>query len=61
MLDDYRPLTVIDLATGEVTVQLEGVYSQVGATNYGDVEAVATGAGTTLVNRTYRHVQHAGQ
>ncbi len=51
VLDDYRPLTVIDLATGEVTVQLEGVYSQVGATNYGDVEAVATGAGTTLVNR----------
>jgi len=51
VLDDYRPLTVIDLATGEVTVQLEGVYAQVGATNYGDVEAVATSAGTTLVNR----------
>ncbi|HTT89003.1 MAG TPA: hypothetical protein VMF65_05565 [Acidimicrobiales bacterium] len=52
VLDDYRPLTVIDLATGEVTVQLEGVYSEVGATNYGAVEAVATGAGTTLVNRS---------
>ena len=51
VLDDYRPLTVIDLATGEVTVQLEGVYAQVGATNYGDVQAVATGDGTTLVNR----------
>jgi hypothetical protein len=52
VLDDYRPLTVIDLATGEVTVQLEGVYAQVGATNYGGVEAVPTGAGTTLVNRS---------
>ncbi len=51
VLDDYRPLTVIDLATGEVTVQLEGVYAQVGATNYGDVQAVATEDGTTLVNR----------
>ncbi len=51
VLDDYRPLTVIDLATGEVTVQLEGVYAQVGATNYSDVQAVATAEGTTLVNR----------
>ena len=51
VLDDYRPLTVIDLATGQVTVQLEGIYAQVGAMNYGDVEAVATSAGTTLVNR----------
>jgi hypothetical protein len=51
VLDDYRPLTVIDLATGEVTVQLEGVYAQVGATNYSGVQAVPTGAGTTLINR----------
>ena len=51
VLDDYRPLTVIDLATGEVTVQLEGVYAQVETTNYGDVQAVATEDGTTLVNR----------
>ena len=51
VLDDYRPLTVIDLATGEVTVQLEGVYTQVGASNYGQVQAVPTGGGTTLVNR----------
>jgi hypothetical protein len=51
VLDDYRPLTVIDLATGQVTVQLEGIYAQVGAMNYGDVEAVSTSAGTTLVNR----------
>ena len=52
VLDDYRPLTVIDLATGQVTVQLEGIYAQVGAMNYGGVEAVATSAGTTLVNRS---------
>src|ERR1700728_2250860 len=35
VLQDYRPLTVIDLATGAVTVQLEGVYAQVGASTYG--------------------------
>ena len=51
VLDDYRPLTVIDLATGAVTVQLEGVYAQVGATSYGEVEAVPTATGTMLVNR----------
>jgi hypothetical protein len=51
VLDDYRPLTVIDLATGSVTVRLEGVYAQVGASNYSDVEAVQTTAGTMLVNR----------
>jgi hypothetical protein len=51
VLDDYRPLTVIDLATGAVTVQLEGVYAQVGAGSYADVEAVTTSAGTILVNR----------
>lgn len=50
VLDDYRPLTVIDLATGEVTVQLEGVDAQVGSTNYADVQAVATAAGTMLIN-----------
>jgi hypothetical protein len=51
VLDDYRPLTVIDLATGAVTVQLEGVYEQVGAPSDADVQAVATTAGTMLVNR----------
>ncbi len=51
VLDDFRPLTVIDLATGAVTVQLEGVYAQVGASSYGQVEAVPTATGTMLVNR----------
>jgi hypothetical protein len=51
VLNDYRPLTVIDLATGATTVQLEGVYAQVGATSYGEVEAVPTSTGTMLVNR----------
>ena len=50
VLDDYRPLTVIDLATGAVTVQLEGVYAQVGASSYSDVEAVATTAGCCLLS-----------
>lgn len=52
VLEDQRPLTVIDLATGHVTIRLQGVYSQVGAAGYGDVEAVALGDGTLLVDRT---------
>ncbi len=51
VLDDYRPLTVVDVATGSVTVQLEGVYQQVSAPGYNDVQAVTTSAGTVLVNR----------
>ncbi len=51
VLDDYRPLTVVDVATGAVTVQLEGVYQQVGAGSYFDVQAVPTSVGTMLVNR----------
>ncbi len=51
VLDDYRPLAVVDVATGAVTVQLEGVYQQVGAASYFDVQAVPTTAGTMLVNR----------
>lgn len=61
VLDDYRPLTVIDLATGAVTVQLEGVYAQVGASTYADVEAVATSAGTMLVNRSTGAFNMLGQ
>ncbi|MGA3218979.1 MAG: hypothetical protein ABSE77_07870, partial [Acidimicrobiales bacterium] len=61
VLDDYRPLTVIDLATGAVTVQLEGVYAQVGAASYADVEAVATSAGTMLVNRATGAFNMLGQ
>ena len=61
VLDDYRPLTVIDLATGAVTVQLEGVYAQVGASTYADVEAVPTSAGTMLVNRATGAFNMLGQ
>ncbi|MGH9114220.1 MAG: fibronectin type III domain-containing protein, partial [Acidimicrobiales bacterium] len=50
VLEDYRPLTVIDVATGQVTVRLQGVYSEVGATSYSEVEAVPVGAGTMLVD-----------
>ncbi|MGH9056857.1 MAG: fibronectin type III domain-containing protein [Acidimicrobiales bacterium] len=50
VLEDYRPLTVIDVATGQVTVRLQGVYSQVGATSFSEVEAVPVSAGTMLVN-----------
>lgn len=51
VLEDQRPLTVIDLATGHVTIRLQGVYTEVGATGYGDVEAVALDDGTLLVDR----------
>ena len=51
VLDDYRPLTVVNLATGSVTVQLVGVYAQVGASTYSQVQAVPTTQGTVLVNR----------
>ena len=61
VLEDYRPLTVIDLATGAVTVQLEGVYAQVGASTYADVEAVPTTAGTMLVNRATGAFNMLGQ
>ena len=51
VLEDQRPLTVIDLATGHVTIRLQGVYTEVGATGYGEVEAVALDSGTLLVDR----------
>lgn len=52
VLEDQRPLTVIDLATGAVTVSLKGIYTAVGATNYASVQAVPLRAGTMLINRT---------
>lgn len=51
VLEDQRPLTVIDLATGQVTIRLQGVYTDVGATGYGEVEAVALRNGTLLLDR----------
>ncbi|HET9059790.1 MAG TPA: hypothetical protein VFN61_07700, partial [Acidimicrobiales bacterium] len=51
VLEDYRPLTVVDLATGAVTVQLESVDAEVGAPGYYDVQAVPVAGGTMLVNR----------
>ncbi len=51
VLDDQRPLTVVNLATGQVTVQLAGVSDEVGASSYGQVQAVAAQGGTWLVNR----------
>lgn len=52
VLEDQRPLTVVDVATGQVTVRLPGVYAQVGATGYGEVQAVPARGGTFLVDRT---------
>lgn len=52
VLDDDRPLSVVTLATGAVTVQLVGAYQQVGAASYSQVQAVAASGGTYLVNRT---------
>ena len=51
VLEDYRPLTVVDLASATVTVRLQGVDAEVGAVTYRDVQAVPVAGGTMLVNR----------
>ena len=51
VLEDARPLSVVDVATAQVTVKLTGVDTQVGATSYSDVETVPVEEGTMLVNR----------
>ena len=51
VLEDQRPLTVIDVATGQVTIRLQGVYTDVGASGYGEVQAVALDSGTLLLDR----------
>src|SRR5579875_3922838 len=51
VLEDTRPLPVINVATAQVTVRLEGVDAQVGAAADGDVQAVRVDGGTVLVNR----------
>ena len=51
VLEDQRPLTVIDVATGQVTVRLNGIDTQVGAKSYSDVQAVPVDVGTMLVDR----------
>ncbi|MGH9077156.1 MAG: fibronectin type III domain-containing protein, partial [Acidimicrobiales bacterium] len=61
VLDDDRPLVVLDLATGNVTVRLRDVFSQVGATSYADVEAVHLRAGTLLLNRITGSFNIVGQ
>jgi hypothetical protein len=52
VLDDNRPLVVLDLATGDVTVRLSDVFAQVGAPTYADVSAVPLDTGTLLLNRS---------
>jgi hypothetical protein len=52
VLDDSRPLSVVDLADAAVTVRLEDVYAQVSATSYSNIQAVPVSEGTVLVNRT---------
>ena len=52
VLEDQRPLTVIDLATAKVNVRLQGVDADVGARTYGEIEAVPVSSGTMLVDRT---------
>ncbi len=51
VLEDQRALPVIDVATGQLTVRLTDVFSQVGAPSYSDVEAVPVDAGTMLIDR----------
>jgi hypothetical protein len=50
VLEDQRPLSVLDLATAQVTVRLPDVYRQVGATTYGQVLTVPVAEGTFLVD-----------
>ena len=50
VLEDARPLTVINVATAQVTVRLAGVDTEVGASNYQSVQAVPVSGGTVLVN-----------
>ena len=49
--DDAHPLPVVNLATGNVTVRLQGVDSQVNATRYQDVQTVPLDSGTMLINK----------
>jgi hypothetical protein len=51
VLEDDKPLPVIDLATGELSERLDGVYAQVHAKKYLDVQAIPVSEGTILVNR----------
>lgn len=51
VLEDSRPLTVINVATASITVRLQGVDAQVGAADYGDVQPVPVQDGTVLVDR----------
>ena len=51
VLEDQRPLTVIDVATAKVTVRLQGIDAEVGAPSYGEIEAVPVSSGTMLVDR----------
>jgi hypothetical protein len=48
--EDSRPLTVVNLATAKVTIRLTGVYNQVGAGVYSDVQTVPVAGGTMLVD-----------
>ncbi|MCU1491852.1 MAG: hypothetical protein JWM85_3257, partial [Acidimicrobiaceae bacterium] len=52
VLADDRPPVVVDLATGLGTIRLAGVFSDVGAASYGQVQPVAVEGGTFLVNTT---------
>ena len=51
VLEDARPLSVLDVATAQITVRLVGVDADVGAPDYGQVEAVPMSAGSLLLNR----------
>ena len=51
VLEDSRPLTVIDLATAKVTVRLPGIDQQVNAAAYSTVQTVPVDEGTMLINR----------
>jgi Fibronectin type III domain len=51
VLEDTHPLAVLDLATAQVTVRLQGVDSEVGSADYSNIQVVPVPEGTMLVNR----------
>jgi hypothetical protein len=50
VLEDHTTPTVIDVATGQATVALNGIGSQVGGAFAEDIEAVPVAGGTMLIN-----------
>jgi hypothetical protein len=51
VLEDDKPLPLVDVATGQLTGRLYGVFVQAGASTYSNVQAVPVDEGTILVDQ----------